>query len=68
MPSARCQHVARLDSSDLATGKSAVWERIVPTDAAGVDAIGGLLTRDAKSFVYSHPRTLSDLYVVEGLK
>jgi hypothetical protein len=54
---------------DLATGKRTVWKQIVPADAARVDAIGGInITPDAKSYVYSYPRTLSDLYVVEGLK
>jgi len=54
---------------DLATGKRTVWKQIVPADAAGVDAIGGVrITPDAKSYVFSFPRVLSDLYVVEGLK
>jgi eukaryotic-like serine/threonine-protein kinase len=58
--------IARID---LATGHRAVWKQLVPADAAGVDAIGGIgMTPDAKSYVYSYPRTLSDLYVVEGLK
>jgi len=46
-----------------------VWKTLFPADAAGVDSIGGILiTPDAKSYTYSYPRTLSDLYVVEGLK
>jgi hypothetical protein len=54
---------------DLATGKRTPWRQIVPADAAGVDAIGGIaITPDTKSYVYSYGRTLSDLYVVEGLK
>jgi hypothetical protein len=54
---------------DLAAGKRTVWKQLVPADAAGVDAIGGIrITPDEKSYVYSYPRTLSDLYVVEGLK
>jgi WD40 repeat protein len=54
---------------DLATGKRTEWKRIVPADAAGVDAMGGIrVTPDMKSYVYSYSRTLSDLYVVEGLK
>lgn len=54
---------------DLATGKRTPWKQIVPADAAGVDAIGGIaITPDEKSYVYSYGRTLSDLYVVEGLK
>jgi serine/threonine protein kinase/Tol biopolymer transport system component len=54
---------------DLATGKRMPWKQIAPADAAGVDSAGGIaLTPDGKSFVYSYVRTLSDLYVVEGLK
>jgi Tol biopolymer transport system component len=54
---------------DLATGKRTDWKQIAPADAAGVDAIGGIgITPDEKSYVYSYSRTLSDLYVVEGLK
>jgi serine/threonine protein kinase/Tol biopolymer transport system component len=54
---------------DLATGKRTVWKEIRPADAAGVDSIGGgAITPDEKSYVYSYARTLSDLYVVEGLK
>ncbi len=54
---------------DLATGKRTVWKQLVPADAAGVDAITGIaVTPDMKSYVYSYSRTLSDLYVVEGLK
>jgi eukaryotic-like serine/threonine-protein kinase len=54
---------------DLGTGKRTEWKQLAPADAAGVDAIGGIgITPDGKSYVYAYPRTLSDLYVVEGLK
>ena len=54
---------------DLATGKRTVWKELFPADPAGVDSIGGVaITPDEKSYVVSYPRTLSDLYVVEGLK
>jgi eukaryotic-like serine/threonine-protein kinase len=54
---------------DLATGKRTIWKEIVPADSAGVDSISGVeITPDAKSYVYSYVRTLSDLYVVEGVK
>ena len=54
---------------ELSTGKRTVWKQLFPADAAGVDSIGGIqITPDAKSYTYSYPRTLSDLYVVEGLK
>jgi len=39
------------------------------TGPAGISTIGRLLiTPDTKSYVYSYIRTLSDLYLVEGLK
>jgi serine/threonine protein kinase/dipeptidyl aminopeptidase/acylaminoacyl peptidase len=54
---------------DLATGKRTIWKEIVPADSAGVDSISGVeITPDAKSYVYSYVRTLSDLYMVEGVK
>jgi hypothetical protein len=54
---------------DLATGKRTLWKSLEPADAAGIDTIGRvLLSADAKSYVYSYVRTLSDLYLVEGLK
>jgi eukaryotic-like serine/threonine-protein kinase len=54
---------------DIETGKRKPWKQIVPADAAGVDNVGNFLfTPDMKSYVYSYSRSLSDLYVVEGLK
>jgi hypothetical protein len=35
----------------------------------GIDTIGRInLSNDTNSYVYSYVRTLSDLYLVEGLK
>jgi Tol biopolymer transport system component/predicted Ser/Thr protein kinase len=54
---------------DLATGQRSLWKSLEPADAAGIDTIGRvLLSADTKSYVYSYVRTLSDLYLVEGLK
>jgi eukaryotic-like serine/threonine-protein kinase len=54
---------------ELATGKRKVWKQFVPADPAGVDSNGNfIITPDGKSYVYSFARTLSDLYLVEGLK
>jgi dipeptidyl aminopeptidase/acylaminoacyl peptidase len=54
---------------DMNTGKKTVWRQVVPEDAAGVDSLGEFyFTPDMKSYVYSYVRTLSDLYLVEGLK
>jgi hypothetical protein len=50
-------------------GKRTNWKQIAPADPAGVDSNQGIaITPDAKSFVYSYRRRLSDLYLVEGLK
>jgi Tol biopolymer transport system component len=54
---------------DLATGKRKVWKQFMPADAAGVDSVQNFIIKQGgKSYVYSFTRTLSDLYMVEGLK
>jgi len=54
---------------ELSTGKRKLWKELVPADAAGIDTIRAItITPDAKAYVYGYIRTLSDLYVVEGLK
>jgi eukaryotic-like serine/threonine-protein kinase len=59
-------HVFRLD---LKTGQRSLWKDLMPSDPAGVETIGPILmTPDAKTCVYGYQRTLSDLYLVEGLK
>jgi len=60
---------AKVFEVELATGKRKLWKELVPADAAGIDTIRGItITPDAKAYVYGYIRTLSDLYVVEGLK
>jgi hypothetical protein len=54
---------------DLASGKRTLWKTMEPADAAGIDTIGRVLvSADGKSYVYGYNRTLSDLYLVLGLK
>ncbi len=54
---------------DLATGQRAVWREISVADRSGVelDPIVAL-TPDGKTCAYTVVRTLSDLYLVDGLK
>ena len=60
---------ARVSRVDIVTGKRTLWKTLEPADSAGIDTIGRvMLSRDNKSYVYSYVRTLSDLYMVEGLK
>src|SRR5690348_7662415 len=54
---------------DLQTGHRTLWRQLMPSDPAGVETIGPiLLASDAKTCVYGYHRTLSDLYLVDGLK
>jgi Tol biopolymer transport system component len=57
---------------DLSTGRRQVWRELTPADMAGVWGIWGigqiLITPDTRSYAYGFFRTLSDLYVVEGLR
>jgi eukaryotic-like serine/threonine-protein kinase len=60
---------AKVVALELSTGKRKLWKELVPADAAGIDTIRAItITPDAKAYVYGYIRTLSDLYVVEGLK
>jgi eukaryotic-like serine/threonine-protein kinase len=60
---------AKVFNVDLATGKRTLWKEIAPADPAGAQMIFGLnFSADGKSYSYSMSRTLSDLFVVDGLK
>jgi serine/threonine protein kinase len=54
---------------DLRTGKRRQVRRLTIADPAGVLKIDhALLTRDARTFVFTYVRTLSDLYLVTGVR
>ena len=54
---------------DVASGQKTLWRTFEPADSAGIDTIRGVLvSRDNKAYVYGYTRTLSDLYLVRGLK
>jgi Tol biopolymer transport system component/predicted Ser/Thr protein kinase len=54
---------------DVASGQRRLWKEITPADPAGTYGIVGLAVNpDGRSYVYNQSRTLSDLYLVEGLK
>jgi eukaryotic-like serine/threonine-protein kinase len=59
----------RLSRLDLATGKRTPAREVMPADGAGIVDIAPIFeTPDGNSYVYGFQRTLSDLYLVEGLK
>jgi eukaryotic-like serine/threonine-protein kinase len=54
---------------DMATGQRQVWKQIAPADPAGVQRIPDIkFSADGKAYAYSLGRSLSDLYVADGLK
>jgi len=60
---------AKVYRLDVATGQKTLWKQLMPADDAGVTDIGPILiTPDTKTYVYEYGRTLSDLYLVDGLK
>jgi Tol biopolymer transport system component len=60
---------AKVYRLDIATGHKELWRELMPPDPAGVLNISlPLVTPDGKVYVYRYIRTLSDLYLVEGLK
>lgn len=60
---------AKVYRVDLGSGQRTLWKQLMPSDPAGVNHIGPIvLTPDGKTYVYGYHRTLTDLYLVEGLK
>jgi hypothetical protein len=60
---------AKVTQLDLTTGKRTLWRTLAPADPAGVSQIGPIvMTPDGASYIYGYHRTLSDLYLVEGMK
>ena len=54
---------------NLATGARELWKEFTPTDPAGVYKIAPIaITPDGTAYAYDALRTLSDLYVADGLK
>src|SRR5262249_19075310 len=59
----------RVSKLDIQTGKRELWRELAPADGAGiVDMAPVMPTPDGSAYAYGYSRTLSDLYVVEGLK
>jgi eukaryotic-like serine/threonine-protein kinase len=60
---------AQITRINLASGAREPWKTFAPADPAGVYKIAPVfVTPDGSAYAYDALRTLSDLYVVEGLK
>ena len=58
----------RVFRRDLVTGRREPWREITPSDPTGILSFQPLLGADGRSYVYSFWRSLSSLYLVEGLE
>jgi len=60
---------AKVSQLDIASGQKKLWKELMPADAAGITDMGPILvTPDGKSYVYEYGRTLSDLFLVDGIQ
>ena len=60
---------AKVHRVDVATATRSLWKEVAPADPTVVEAIHGIdITPNGRSYAYSFAHTLSDLYLVEGLK
>jgi Tol biopolymer transport system component len=54
---------------DIAAGKSTLFKELKPADLAGINAMNSvLLTPSGKWYAYSYQRTLSHLFIIDGVK
>jgi Tol biopolymer transport system component len=60
---------AKVRRLEVASGRTEVVRELIPGDSTGVESIGPVhVVGDGSSYVYGYARTLSDLYVIEGMK
>jgi hypothetical protein len=60
---------SRVSRLELATGRKELWKELAPADGAGIVDIGPVIpTPDGNAYVYGYSRTLSDLYLVSGVR
>jgi dipeptidyl aminopeptidase/acylaminoacyl peptidase len=53
---------------DVATGRREVWRTLMPADPAGIVGVYVLPTPSGDAYVCDYSRTLSDLFIVDGVK
>jgi len=67
-PDAR-EFPARVFRLDVATGRREVWKELMPGDPAGITTLSpAAISEDGKTVLFTYARSLSDLYLAEGLK
>jgi hypothetical protein len=67
-PDAR-EFPARVFRLDVSTGRREVWKELMPGDPAGITSLApAAISEDGKTVLFTCSRSLSDLYLAEGLK
>jgi eukaryotic-like serine/threonine-protein kinase len=60
---------ARVYRVNMHSGHRELWRELMPPDPAGVTGVRRvLITPDGRTYAYGFPRTLSELYLIEGLR
>ena len=60
---------AVIDRVDVATGRRETWKTIAPPDQVGLEAISTVrITPDGNTYCYRYTKSLSDLFVIDGVK
>jgi Tol biopolymer transport system component len=59
---------AKVFRLEISSGKKELWRTLMPGDAAGVLEMSVGPTPSGEAYAYSYIRTLSDLYLVDGVK
>jgi hypothetical protein len=54
---------------ELASGRRTPWKTLVPPDPAGVSSINNVrITPRGDAYFYSYRRTVSELYLADGVR
>ena len=60
---------SRVYRVDIATGRRELWKEFTPRDTTGIQRVAAnAATADGRILIYTYGHTLSDLYVIDGLK
>ena len=60
---------ARVFRVEIETGRREVLKELMPADAAGIENLGSwAISPDGKTILFQYSRSLSELYLAEGLK
>jgi Tol biopolymer transport system component len=60
--------VIQIARRELATGRREAWKQVTPADPTGIRTLDCLLSADGHSYAYNFWRSISSLYLVEGLQ